>query len=96
MSLGRVITEALTRFADAQQGQSRLAGPIATFDSTVRPNTCITVETGINLETGKFGWFVRIRTAGNLTHEERGFLSETGARERFEKVVESHEKGEPL
>lgn len=66
----------------------QLPGIHVHHESTVRPDTWITVESGSH---GPL--FVRVRTANVITYEERA-ATETRARERFERVVERHERGE--
>ncbi len=77
-------------------GLNRISGALVQYDSTVRPETTITVESGLLKDsTLRFGYFVRVRTAGVITHEEsRG--TEKQARGRFERVVELHVAGEAL
>ncbi len=70
--------------------ETRNAGLICWYDSTVRERTTISVESGAG---GPY--FVRVRTAGAITHEQ-ACDSETAARIRFERAVESHFNGEAL
>lgn len=93
ITISGICVAALSQFVSAGL---TFVPPIAIHVSKVQPETVITVDTGINIETARWGWFVRIRTANNIVHEERGFLSETGARERFEKIVDAHERGESI
>lgn len=65
-------------------------GCLCWHDSTVRPKTRISVETGCH---GPY--HVRIRTAGVITYQETA-VNETRARELFERIVTAHENGEPL
>ncbi len=64
-----------------------LPGEYTHHESTIRPNTRITAEVGCHGPC-----FVRVRTAGAVTYEER-WGTELRARERFERVVENHELG---
>jgi len=62
-------------------------------ESTVRPNTYIAVENAIAPATRQREYAVVVRAAGTITYREQ-WSRETRARERFERVVETHEKGE--
>lgn len=69
-----------------------MIGPsiLTAHDSTIRANTEIRAEFGSG---GPF--FVRVYTAGVVTHQE-ACNSDTRARERFERVVEEHYAANPL
>lgn len=74
-------------------------GALCQYNSTVRPDTMITVERGLvkfhTVRGLSICYFVRVRTAGQITHEEPR-SSELSARERFERIVELHVSGQPL
>lgn len=70
------------------------AGRFPSFVSPIRPETVIAIESGQNDE-GTYSHFVRVHTGSVVTYEE-GWLRETRARERFERVVENHLDGKAL
>lgn len=69
---------------------TNLGDRLCWHESTVRPETRITLELGAG---GPF--WVRIRTAGAVTYQEH-FETEGAGYGHFEEIVERHTKGESL
>lgn len=78
----------------AKNSRMMNAGEFPSFESPVRANTLIAIESGQSDE-GTYSYFVRVRTANVVTYEE-GWSTVMRTRERFERVVENHVEGRSL